>query len=251
MGTGHRAAGGQRGGSPQSTRCTTGSSPPSSPRCCWACCCTSGPSSTRSATADPGRAEGVRRADRRRCGIGLATSCSPSIVSAVLLGVLLYFRAEFYAVGDPRTRWRALWVFVGLIVADVAIGLTYILLAKGLAQSYSLWQMVVHTVYGLVGVSGPVRFVPERRADLFTLLTGDPRAVHPGGHGVPLLPAGPRRRAARAAGRAAGPGPAGQARGPGLAGLLHAAQRQEPHLVPDRQVLHRLPGRVRGHAGRR
>ncbi len=95
-----------------------------------------------------------------------------AVVSAVLLGVLLYFRAEFYAVGDPRTRWRALWVFVGLIVADVAIGLTYILLAKGLAQDYSLWQRVVHVVYGLVGVSGPVRFVPERRADLFTLLTG-------------------------------------------------------------------------------
>jgi lysyl-tRNA synthetase, class II len=93
-------------------------------------------------------------------------------VSAVLLAALLYFRAEFYAVGDPRTRWRAVWVFLGLLVADVAIGLTYIMLAKGLAQDYSLWQRVVHVVYGLVGVSGPVRFVPERRGDLFILLTG-------------------------------------------------------------------------------
>ncbi len=95
-----------------------------------------------------------------------------AVVSAVLLAALLYFRAEFYAVGDPRTRWRALWVFLGLFAADVVIGVSYILLAKHLAQSYSLWQMVVHTVYGLVGVSGPVRFVPEGRADLFTLLTG-------------------------------------------------------------------------------
>jgi lysyl-tRNA synthetase, class II len=95
-----------------------------------------------------------------------------AVVSALLVGALLYFRREFYAVGDPRTRWRALWVFLGLVVADVAIGLTYILLARGLAQDYSLWQRTVHVVYGLVGVSGPVHFVPEARSDLFSLLTG-------------------------------------------------------------------------------
>jgi lysyl-tRNA synthetase class 2 len=94
-----------------------------------------------------------------------------AVVSALLLGALLYYRDEFYAVGDPRTRWRALWVFCALVVADVAIGLTYILLARGLAHDYSLWQRVVHVVYGLVGVSGPVRFAPDRRSDLFALLT--------------------------------------------------------------------------------
>jgi len=98
----------------------------------------------------------------------ITTAC----ISALLVAALLYFRAEFYAVGDPRTRWRAVWVFLGLVVADVAIGLTYILLARGLAQDYSLWQRVVHVVYGLVGVTGPVRFVPERRSDLFAILTG-------------------------------------------------------------------------------
>jgi lysyl-tRNA synthetase class 2 len=94
-----------------------------------------------------------------------------AVVSALLVAALIYFRAEFYAVGDPRTRWRALWVFLGLVVADVAIGLTYILLARGLAQDYSLWQRVVHVVYGLVGVTGPVHFVPDRHSDLFALLT--------------------------------------------------------------------------------
>jgi lysyl-tRNA synthetase class 2 len=94
-----------------------------------------------------------------------------AVISAVLLAALLYFRAEFYAVGDPRTRWRALRVFVVLAVADVAIGFTYILLAKGLAQNYSVWQRVVHVVYGLVGISGPVQFVPESRSDLFNLMT--------------------------------------------------------------------------------
>ncbi len=91
--------------------------------------------------------------------------------AAAVLVVLLFFRNEFYAVGDPRTRWRAAGVFAGLVAADVAIGLTYILLARHLARDYSLWQRVVHVTYGLVGVSGPVRFVPEARADLFNLLT--------------------------------------------------------------------------------
>jgi len=91
--------------------------------------------------------------------------------AAAVLAVLLYFREEFYAVGDPRTRWRAAGVFAGLVVADIAIGLTYILLARHLARDYSLWQRTVHVVYGLVGVSGPVRFVPDSSADLFNLLT--------------------------------------------------------------------------------
>src|SRR5215470_16593033 len=91
--------------------------------------------------------------------------------AVAVLAVLLYFRGEFYAVGDPRTRWRAAGVFVGLVIADVAIGLTYMLLARHLAEDYSLWQRTVHVAYGLVGVSGPVRFVPDARADLFNLLT--------------------------------------------------------------------------------
>jgi lysyl-tRNA synthetase class 2 len=91
--------------------------------------------------------------------------------AAAFLVLLLIFRNEFYAQGDPRTRWRAAGVFVGLVVADVAIGLTYILLARGLVQDYSLWQRIEHVLLGLVGVSGPIQFVPESRADLFDLLT--------------------------------------------------------------------------------
>jgi lysyl-tRNA synthetase, class II len=94
-----------------------------------------------------------------------------AIVSLVLLIALLYFRDEFYAEGDPRTRWRALWVLAGLIVADVVIGLTYILLARGLDEDYSFAQRVQEVVYGLVGVSGPVQWVPEARGDLFNLFT--------------------------------------------------------------------------------
>ena len=96
----------------------------------------------------------------------------PGVVSAIVLAMLLFFRDEFYAVGDSGTRWRAGRVFVGLLAADVAVGLTYMTLARGLAQDYSMWQRTVHVVYGLVGVSGPVQFVPEGRSDLFAFLMG-------------------------------------------------------------------------------
>jgi lysyl-tRNA synthetase, class II len=96
---------------------------------------------------------------------------APGVISAILLGGLLFYRDEFYAVGDARTRWQAARVFVCLLVADVAIGLTYMLMVHGLAQDYSVWQRIVHTVYGLVGVTGPVRFVPENRSDFFNILT--------------------------------------------------------------------------------
>jgi lysyl-tRNA synthetase class 2 len=94
-----------------------------------------------------------------------------AIVALVLLVALLYFRDEFYAEGDPRTRWSALWVFGGLVVASVAIGLIYILFARGLKADYSFGERVQEVMYGLVGVSGPVQWVPEARGDLFNILT--------------------------------------------------------------------------------
>jgi len=97
--------------------------------------------------------------------IGLA------LVTLLTLGALIHFRDHFYARGDPRTRWRALLVFCGLAVADVAIALTYILLARGLVRDYSFPQRLQHVLYGLAGFSGPVQFAPEARGDLFNLLT--------------------------------------------------------------------------------
>ena len=129
-------------------------------------------------------AHGLRRRKRRAwqavaallafdIGIHLSNPdrMATTAVAAVLLIALLYFRNEFYAEGDPRTRWSALWVFGGLIVADVAIGLTYILLAKGLVANYSLGQRVQEVGYGLIGISGPVQWVPEGRGDMFDLMT--------------------------------------------------------------------------------
>jgi lysyl-tRNA synthetase, class II len=94
-----------------------------------------------------------------------------AVVSLVVLTALLYFRDHFYARGDPRTRWSALWTFCALAVADVAIGMGYILLARGLARDYTFLQRLQYVVYGLFGVSGQVQFVPDYRNDFFDMLT--------------------------------------------------------------------------------
>jgi lysyl-tRNA synthetase, class II len=94
-----------------------------------------------------------------------------AIAAVVLLVALIYFRREFYAEGDPRTRWWAVGVLAGLLLADVIIGLTYMILARGLVADYSLGERVQEVFYGLVGISGPVQWVPEARGDLFGLLS--------------------------------------------------------------------------------
>src|SRR6202000_3260247 len=57
------------------------------------------------------------------------------IVAIILLVALLYRHADFYAVGDPRTRRTAVRVFVGLVAMDFAIGLGYLALGP-LAGNY-------------------------------------------------------------------------------------------------------------------
>ena len=94
-----------------------------------------------------------------------------AVVALIELIALLYFRDEFYAEGDQRNRWRAWEAFIGLVIADIVIGLTYILLARGLREDYSLSTRVWEVLTGLVGISGPVQWVPEARGDLFNILT--------------------------------------------------------------------------------
>jgi lysyl-tRNA synthetase, class II len=94
------------------------------------------------------------------------------VPAVVLLAILWYFRREFYAIGDPRTRWRAVWVFVMLAVADVAIGCIYIAVTHGLKADYSLWQRLESVIFNLVGFGGPVQFTSETRGDVFSFLMG-------------------------------------------------------------------------------
>ncbi len=94
-----------------------------------------------------------------------------AVVTTALLVVLFCYRREFYAVGDPRTRWRALAVLGWLVLADLVIGLSYITLTRGLKADYSLMQRGQSVIYGLFGFSGPAQFGPEGHGDLFDVLT--------------------------------------------------------------------------------
>ncbi len=93
-------------------------------------------------------------------------------VTVALLAALLVYRREFYAVGDPRTRWRALWALCGLAVADVVISMAYLSITRGLAARYPLAQQLQAVVYQLLGFHGPVFFTTETRQDVFNVLTG-------------------------------------------------------------------------------
>jgi lysyl-tRNA synthetase class 2 len=92
--------------------------------------------------------------------------------TAALLTVLCAFRQQFYAVGDRRSRWRALWVLCCLIVADVVIGLSALSIIGGLRSNYSPAQRLYTVVMNTAGFSGPVRFVSEGRTDHFGFVTG-------------------------------------------------------------------------------
>jgi lysyl-tRNA synthetase class 2 len=93
-----------------------------------------------------------------------------SIVAIVLLAVLLYRHQDFYAIGDPRSRRMALWVFLGLVAMDFAIGLGYLAVGP-LAGSYSVTSRLRDVLYELVGVYGPVNWASDSRGDLYHLLT--------------------------------------------------------------------------------
>ncbi|GAA3238082.1 phosphatidylglycerol lysyltransferase domain-containing protein [Actinocorallia longicatena] len=96
-----------------------------------------------------------------------------SVISAAMLAALLYTRAEFYAVGDPRTRWRALYTGVLLTAGSLGIGLLFLQLNhRELTRGYGFtdrWQSVF---LGLFGINGPVEFMTDRRGDLFALVMG-------------------------------------------------------------------------------
>jgi lysyl-tRNA synthetase, class II len=89
-------------------------------------------------------------------------------VVALLLAVLLVVqRREFYAAGDPTTRWRAPLVFVTMGAASFVFGVV-MLYARGgaLVGSPSLLDRAQQALYGLVGVAGPVHFRSDRASDV-------------------------------------------------------------------------------------
>ncbi|HSF26781.1 MAG TPA: phosphatidylglycerol lysyltransferase domain-containing protein [Actinomycetes bacterium] len=96
-----------------------------------------------------------------------------AVVSLTLLLVLVLVRDEFYAAGDPRTRWRAVGVLAALLVTDVVVGQVLLLVREGsILGRPSAAERLQQVLTGLVGLDGPLRFRHESSADLvaFVLL---------------------------------------------------------------------------------
>lgn len=89
--------------------------------------------------------------------------------AAVLLVGLIAWRDEFRAKGDPRTRWRAVAAFAGLLMTSVVLGLVLIGLRHNeLTTSYRLGPALEEVGLGMVGVQGPLHWENDpagRRAD--------------------------------------------------------------------------------------
>ena len=125
-------------------------------------------------------AHGLRRRKRRAwrasvlllvasIGLHLAKGLDGEEAAVALLVavVLVAQRREFYAAGDPTTRWRAPFVFVGMTLASFVFGVVLLYARSGaLMGSPSFGTRAVHVLWGLIGVDGPVHFKTERGHDV-------------------------------------------------------------------------------------
>lgn len=99
---------------------------------------------------------------------GVVVEAVRATPAVALLAALVAFRRQFYASGDPRTRWRALQAFVLLAVGDIVIGLVWLLVGRtrfvlgDVTTSEALW----HVLLGLIGIEGPVTFRSEVASDV-------------------------------------------------------------------------------------
>jgi lysyl-tRNA synthetase class 2 len=97
------------------------------------------------------------------------------ILTVLVLVLLLVYRDEFYALGDPYTRWRALRAFVGLAAFSFASGMALMYWqSKHIQGNPSLWVRFQHVALGLIGIEGPVHFKARSGStdDLVALLLG-------------------------------------------------------------------------------
>ncbi|NMM23248.1 MAG: DUF2156 domain-containing protein [Phycicoccus sp.] len=125
-------------------------------------------------------AHGLRRRKRRawRAALTLLTvsvvlhavkfELIPVAMSLAVLIALIAYRAEFRALGDPTTRWRAVRTFFVLTAASLVVGVLMVTLMRHrvLGGPPSWWDIVQEVFSGLLGLNGPLVFSDERAADV-------------------------------------------------------------------------------------
>jgi lysyl-tRNA synthetase class 2 len=88
-----------------------------------------------------------------------------AIAALVLLSVLLVARKEFYAKGDPTTRWLAVGAFFVIIGTGFTFGMVMLQLYRHrLVGHPRLTEQAWTVLRGMVGLDGPVEFQTERTA---------------------------------------------------------------------------------------
>jgi lysyl-tRNA synthetase class 2 len=96
-----------------------------------------------------------------------------SVIPFVLLLVLVLYRRDFYAKGDPTTRWRALWYGAGLLVGSIVLGLILLQLRTDrMLGPHPLSAQFEHVLRGLIGIDGPIRFKNDATDDLVARVLG-------------------------------------------------------------------------------
>ncbi|WP_406829477.1 phosphatidylglycerol lysyltransferase domain-containing protein [Pedococcus sp. KACC 23699] len=99
---------------------------------------------------------------------GLKAEPTAALVAAVGLVLLVRYRDEFQALGDPSTRWRAVRAFFVLLAISVFSGALVIWLnrheiAGGFPGPVELGEELL---YGFVGANGPLTFTRDRPTDI-------------------------------------------------------------------------------------
>lgn len=90
--------------------------------------------------------------------------------SLALLAVLLLTRKQFYALGDPTTRWYAARATVEMLIVAITVGMAGLLInQRQILGRPSLWQDLREVLLGFIGISGPLRFRHERGDDIVAM----------------------------------------------------------------------------------
>jgi lysyl-tRNA synthetase class 2 len=97
-----------------------------------------------------------------------------ALVAIALLITLLVVRDDFYAKGDPRTRWRAIGAFLGLLTASYLLGMALIgVRSDRLSEGYELGPVSEHVLLGMVGIEGPLSYDEDEAGHAADDLVGD------------------------------------------------------------------------------
>ena len=89
------------------------------------------------------------------------------IPNLILLGILIGFRKEFYAVSDPATRFQPVRAFIILFAFTFIASTLMIYYRHGhqIVGNPSFKNVVLTVLEGMIGVTGPIEFVSQRASD--------------------------------------------------------------------------------------